>query len=127
MAQRITARNKVVLSPCASIRSIREVVRTYVKNLGVEVVEVGFGPDGRVDRDALGSLVDDKTAAVVFQSPNFFGVVEDAKALSDAAHGVKALCGGRRRRGRLARSARSAGQARVPTSSRARPNRSASP
>ena len=90
MAQRVTSRNKVVLA-----RSLhpqyREVVRTYIKNLGVEAVEVGYGPDGRIDKDALGRALDDKTAAVVCQSPNFFGVVEDIQALSDAAHGVKAL------------------------------------
>jgi len=90
MAQRITARNKVVLSR-ALHPQFREVIQTYIKNLGVEAVEVGFGPDGRIDRDALGRLVDDKTAAVVFQSPNFFGVVEDVQSLSGAAHGVKAL------------------------------------
>jgi glycine dehydrogenase subunit 1 len=90
MAQRITTRNKVVLA-----RSLhpqyREVVRTYIKNLGIEAIEVGFGPDGRLDMSELGRLVDDKTAAVVYQSPNFFGVIEDVKALSDAAHGVKAM------------------------------------
>jgi glycine cleavage system P protein (glycine dehydrogenase) subunit 1 len=90
MAQRITSRNKVVLARGLHPQ-FREVVRTYIKNLGVEAVEVGFGPDGRVDKDALGRLLDDKTAAVVLQSPNFFGVVEDVQALSDAAHGVKAL------------------------------------
>jgi glycine dehydrogenase subunit 1 len=90
MAQRITNRNKVVLA-----RSLhpqyREVVATYVKNLGLEAVEVGFGPDGRVDRAGLGRVVDDKTAAIVCQSPNFLGVIEDVQALSDAAHAVKAL------------------------------------
>jgi glycine dehydrogenase subunit 1 len=90
MAQRVTNRNKVVLA-----RSLhpqyREVVRTYIKNLGIEAVEVGFGPDGRIDRAGLGRAVDDRTAAVVYQSPNFFGVIEDVQALSDAAHGVKAL------------------------------------
>ncbi len=90
MAQRITGRNKVVLA-----RSLhpqyREVVRTYIKNLGVEAVEVGYGPDGRVDRDALGRLLDGATAALVCQSPNFFGVVEDLQGLSDAAHAVMAL------------------------------------
>ncbi len=90
MSQRVTGRNKVLLA-----RSIhpqyRDVVRTYIKNLGVEAVEVGYGPDGRVDKDALGRLLDDKTAAIVCQSPNFFGVVEDVQALSNAAHGVKAL------------------------------------
>ena len=90
MAQRVTGRNKVVVA-----RSIhpqfREVVRTYIKNLGVEAVEVGFGPDGRIDKGALGRLLDDATAAVVYQSPNFFGVIEDVPALSEAAHGRKAL------------------------------------
>jgi glycine dehydrogenase subunit 1 len=90
MAQRITGRDKIVLA-----RSLhpqyREVIGTYIKNLGVEIVEVGFGPDGRLDAAALGRAVDDGTAAVLFQSPNFFGVVEDVRALSEAAHGVKAL------------------------------------
>jgi glycine dehydrogenase subunit 1 len=90
MAQRITARNKVVLSRGLHPQ-FREVVRTYIKNLGVEAVEVGFGPDGRIDRNELGRLLDDKTAAVVYQSPNVFGVIEDVEALSGAAHGVKAL------------------------------------
>lgn len=90
MAQRVTGRNKVVLA--ASLHpQYREVVRTYIKNLGVEAVEVGFGPDGRVDAAALGRTLDDATAAVIVQSPNFFGVVEDLGALSAAAHAVKAL------------------------------------
>ena len=90
MAQRVTGRNKVVLA--ASLHpQYREVVRTYIKNLGVEAVEVGFGPDGRVDAAALGRLLDDATAAVVVQSPTFFGVVEALGALAGAAHAVKAL------------------------------------
>lgn len=90
MAQRITTRNKVLLARTLHPQ-YREVVRTYIKNLGLEAVDVPYGPDGRVDKDALGRALDEKTAAVVFQSPNFFGVVEDVQALSDAAHGRKAL------------------------------------
>ncbi len=90
MAQRVTGRNKVVLAGSLHPQ-YREVVRTYIKNLGIEAVEVGFGPDGRIDRTALGRLVDDKTAAVVYQSPNFFGVIEEVQALSDAAHAAKAM------------------------------------
>ncbi|HSA96004.1 MAG TPA: aminomethyl-transferring glycine dehydrogenase subunit GcvPA [Acidobacteriota bacterium] len=90
MAERVTGRNKVLIA-----RSLhpqyREVVRTYIKNLGFEAVEVGFGPDGRIDREALGRLLDDTIGAVVCQSPNFFGVIEDVQALSDAAHARKAL------------------------------------
>jgi glycine dehydrogenase subunit 1 len=90
MAQRVTGRNKVVLARSLHPQ-FREVVRTYIKNLGVEAVEVPFGPDGRIDGAALAKVLDDKTAAVVYQSPNFFGVVEDVKALSEAAHAVKAM------------------------------------
>jgi glycine dehydrogenase subunit 1 len=90
MAQRITSRDKVVLARGLHPQ-FREVVRTYIKNVGLEAVEVGFGPDGRIDREALAGLLDERTAALVVQSPNFFGVVEDVRALSEAAHGVKAL------------------------------------
>jgi glycine dehydrogenase subunit 1 len=90
MAHRVTDRNKVILA-----RSLhpqyREVVRTYVKNLGIEAVEVPWTPDGRIDTNVLRGLLDDKTAAVVYQSPNFFGVVEDVRGLSEAAHGMKAM------------------------------------
>jgi glycine dehydrogenase subunit 1 len=90
MVHRITGRDKVVLADSLHPQ-YREVVRTYIRNLGVTAVEVGFGPDGRVDPAELARTLDERTAAVVFESPNFFGVVEDVKALSDAAHGVKAL------------------------------------
>jgi glycine dehydrogenase subunit 1 len=90
MAHRVTDRNKVILA-----RSLhpqyREVVRTYVKNLGIEAVEVPWAPDGRIDKNALRGLLDDKTAAVVYQSPNFFGVIEDVRGLSEGAHGTKAM------------------------------------
>lgn len=90
MAQRVTSRNKVLLARTLHPQ-YRDVVRTYIKNLGLEAVEVPFGPDGRIDKNALGRSLDEKTAAVVCQSPNFFGVVEDVRALSDAAHAQKAL------------------------------------
>ena len=90
MAQRITTRNKVLLAGTLHPQ-YREVVRTYIKNLGFEAVDVPYGPDGRVDKDALLRALDESTAAVVCQSPNFFGVVEDVQALSDAAHDRKAL------------------------------------
>lgn len=90
MAQRLTGRPKVLIARTVHPQ-YREVVRTYVKNLGLRLEELPYGEEGRIDAEALGKAVDDETAAIVFQSPNFFGVVEDAQALSDAAHGRKAL------------------------------------
>jgi glycine dehydrogenase subunit 1 len=62
----------------------RETVRTYVQNLGLEIVEVGWGEDGRVDLDAIRAQAGDSFGVAV-QSPNFFGVIEDYEAVAKAA------------------------------------------
>jgi glycine dehydrogenase subunit 1 len=46
---------------------------------------------GRVDLDALAAAVSAETAAVLVQSPNFFGVVEDIQAIAEIAHAKGAL------------------------------------
>jgi glycine dehydrogenase subunit 1 len=90
MAHRLTGRSKILVA--ASLHpQYREVVRTYIRNLGVRAEEIPWGPDGRVDPVALGGHLDDDVCGVVFQSPNYFGIVEDIKALSDLAHGRKAV------------------------------------
>src|SRR5437762_1388635 len=58
-------------------------VRTYIQNLGLEIVEVGWGEDGRVDAEALRAACDGAFAVAV-QSPNFLGVVEDYGAVAAA-------------------------------------------
>jgi glycine dehydrogenase subunit 1 len=79
MAVRISRdkRRKVVLSR-ALHPEYREVVRTYLAE-DFEVVEVGFGPDGATDLQALRDTVDESTAAVLIGYPNFFGVVENLR------------------------------------------------
>ncbi|MGH9459556.1 MAG: aminomethyl-transferring glycine dehydrogenase subunit GcvPA [Thermoanaerobaculia bacterium] len=62
----------------------RETVRTYVRNLDIEIVEIGWGSDGRIDLDALRAAADETTFGIAVQSPNFFGVIEDYEAI-DAA------------------------------------------
>ncbi|MEO8648191.1 MAG: aminomethyl-transferring glycine dehydrogenase subunit GcvPA [Acidobacteriota bacterium] len=88
MAQRVTRRDKIVVA--ASVHpEYREVARTYTQHGDAEIVEAAF--DESTGRLADMSALDDKTAALVIQSPNFFGCVEDLKALADAAHAVGAL------------------------------------
>src|SRR5581483_11450378 len=65
----------------------RETVRTYIQNLGIEVVEVGWSDDGRVDLDALRAAAEGAFAVAV-QSPNFLGVVEDYDAIRAASEGT---------------------------------------
>ena len=66
-----------------------EVLRCYGEGRGFEVFHVKH-PDGRVDPARLDGL-DSETAAVVFQQPNFLGLIEDAGAVCEAAHGAGAL------------------------------------
>ena len=88
MAQRVTRRNKIVVAKSVH-PEYREVAQTYTKHGEAEIVEVDF--DEQTGRLADLSALDDKTAALVVQSPNFFGCVEDLKALADSAHEVGAL------------------------------------
>jgi glycine dehydrogenase subunit 1 len=88
MAQRVTRRNKIVVAKSVH-KEYREVANTYVQHGEAEVIEIDFDhTTGRVDDT---SPLDDKTAALVVQSPNFFGCVEDLASLAAAAHAVGAL------------------------------------
>ena len=83
-------RKKVVVANSIHPEYI-ETLRTYVQNLGIEIVEVGYLDDGRIDGEALKAAVDDSTFAVAVQSPNFFGVLEDYDAVAAIADGGGAL------------------------------------
>jgi glycine dehydrogenase subunit 1 len=90
LAERVSkGRKKVVVARSVHPQYL-ETLRTYVQNLGIEIVEVGPGPDGRIDIADLRSKTDDATFAVAVQSPNFFGVLEDYDAVAAVATGVKA-------------------------------------
>jgi glycine dehydrogenase subunit 1 len=90
MAHRLNGRPKILLARGVHPQ-YREVVRTYTRNLGLSVEEVPHAADGRMDAGALKGLIDDTTSGVVFQSPNYFGVLEDVGAVSDLAHARKAV------------------------------------
>jgi len=90
MAERITRRRRVLVA-----RSVhphyRDVLKTYSRSSGLEVVEIPFGAHGTVNQQALRSELGEDVAAVVASSPNFFGVVEHVPGLAQAAHSVGAL------------------------------------
>ncbi|EHJ46169.1 Glycine dehydrogenase (decarboxylating) [Solidesulfovibrio carbinoliphilus subsp. oakridgensis] len=75
MAVRHTRRRKVVVSETVS-PIYRIVLATYTKNLHLELVTVPHA-EGLDDMAALGAALDDKTAAVVVQNPNFLGQIQD--------------------------------------------------
>ncbi|MGH9339044.1 MAG: aminomethyl-transferring glycine dehydrogenase subunit GcvPA [Acidobacteriota bacterium] len=90
MASRVTRRKKFLL-PQNLHPNYRRVVETYISNLGLEVQDLPFTASGGVDLDRLEALLSDEHAAVVVQSPNFFGVIEEVGAVSRLAHSQGAL------------------------------------
>lgn len=89
MALRITGRDEIVVA-----RSVhpqyREVLATYTQQRGFAVREIGYLAAGSLDAAALEAALGPGTAAVVVQSPNFFGTLEDWEAAAAAArrHGA---------------------------------------
>ncbi|HYL67569.1 MAG TPA: aminotransferase class V-fold PLP-dependent enzyme, partial [Candidatus Limnocylindria bacterium] len=69
----------------------RQVLATYAKNLGLEIEEIHYTPSGQVDNAALTPELLATAAAVVVQSPNFFGVLEELPALAEKVHGAGGL------------------------------------
>ena len=90
MAERVTKRAKVVTSTSTHPQYL-EVVRTYVQHAGIHLELVPFDERTGQSWQALAAAIDNETAALVVQSPNFFGCIEDLSALADAAHAKGAL------------------------------------
>src|SRR6185437_3134298 len=90
MAARITGRNHIVVANTVH-PEYREVLKTYAQHQGLPKHVVGYGPDGRVDLEALEAAITEDTACVLIQSPNFFGVIEDVAAIAEMAHAKGAL------------------------------------
>ena len=90
MAERVTKRSKAIASSAAHPQYL-EVVRTYVQHAGIHLEVVPFDERTGQSWKSLAETVDNETAALVVQSPNFFGCIEDVAALADAAHAKGAL------------------------------------
>jgi glycine dehydrogenase subunit 1 len=84
MAVRITHRDKILIA-----RSVhpeyREVLRTYTTHQGFPVEELAYAKNGRLDLEDLKAKLNEEVAAVIIQTPNFFGILEqivEVKALA---------------------------------------------
>ena len=75
MSARITGKQKVVIPATVHPNAI-EVVKTYAFGKELEVVSIGHDEQDQIDQE---------TAAVLVQSPNYFGYLEDLNKWSDAA------------------------------------------
>ncbi|MCT6922648.1 aminomethyl-transferring glycine dehydrogenase subunit GcvPA [Metasolibacillus sp.] len=84
-----TRRKKILVSGAVH-PEYKDVVTTYAYGQSIEIVTVPT-KDGVTDIEALKGLVDDQTAAVMVQYPNFFGQIEDIQAIGDITHDAKGL------------------------------------
>lgn len=82
-------RTRVVI-PGSLHPEYRQTIETYLTCLDAEAVVVP-APEGVVDLDELRAAVDDQTACVLLQQPNFFGCIEDADEATRIAHAAGAL------------------------------------
>jgi glycine dehydrogenase subunit 1 len=86
MAGRITKRKRVLLSEAVN-PEYRKVIQTYINPDDQEIILIPYvEEEGRTDTKALFDLLDGEAGAVVIQSPNFFGVIEDLHPIAEKAH-----------------------------------------
>lgn len=84
-----TKRKKVLLSNAVH-PEYRDVVKTYAKGPGLEVVEIPY-KNGVTDVDALQKEMNEDVACVIVQYPNFFGQIEPLKEIEPIAHAHKGM------------------------------------
>ena len=84
-----TRRKKVLVSSTVHPES-KDVLRSYAKGQYIDVVEIPHN-NGVTDVEELKQLMSDEIAAVIVQYPNFFGRVEELKAIEEVAHAEKAM------------------------------------
>jgi glycine dehydrogenase subunit 1 len=91
MAARLTGKGRALVAKTVH-PEYREVLGTYAKHQGLPLDEFGYVADaGSIDLEDLERRIDDLTGAVVVQSPNFFGIVDQVKAAGEIAHRRGAL------------------------------------
>ncbi len=89
MALRVTGRRKVILDDTVN-PIYRKMLRSYTTNLEIELSELP-SKNGLTDRNRIAENLDDETAGVIVQNPNFFGCVDDFSDVAKIAHKAGAL------------------------------------
>jgi len=89
MAIRVTGRNKIIMDSGVNL-IYRTMLYTYTSNLSVEFVETPV-IHGQSSREEIYKHLDDKTAAIIVQNPNFFGAIDDHSDIVKEAHSKGAL------------------------------------
>ncbi len=90
MAYRIKKKPKILVAKTLHPQ-YKKAINTYTRRLNIKIEEINYSDSGEIDFNDLQKKLDDETSGVIFQSPNFFGVIEDIKRVSGIAHSSQAL------------------------------------
>ena len=75
MAVRTNGRSRIIID--AGVNPVyRKILKTYVINQDVDIIEVDL-KDISTDREKMTGLLDDRACALIVQTPNYFGIVDD--------------------------------------------------
>ncbi len=92
MTKRLLPQRSKVLVARSLHPQYRQVIQTYLDGVpGVQIVELPWGEDGRIDFAQLTHHLDNTVCGVVVGYPNVFGVIEDIARINDATHQAGAL------------------------------------
>lgn len=83
----VTRNKKIIVSETVH-PEYRQVLATYAHGRGLDVLTVP-SINGSIDLQALEAAVDEQTAGVIVQYPNFFGKIEPLKEVEQITHGAK--------------------------------------
>lgn len=84
MAINATGKRRIIID--GGVNPIyRKMIHSYTSNLAIELIEIPV-THGQSNRESLYKAFDDKTAAVILQNPNFFGVIDDHTDIVEKAH-----------------------------------------
>ena len=86
------SKSRRILMPRTVHPNYRKTVQAIVGAQGIELVEIDYDrAGGHIDPAGLGDYAGEDITALVVPQPNFFGVLEEAGALTDWAHANGAL------------------------------------
>ncbi len=81
------SRKKKILAASNIHPEYLEIINSYIQNLDISIEQVDFDEtSGKVNIDDLKSKLGDDIGGLIFQSPNFFGVIEEADQITEIAH-----------------------------------------
>jgi glycine dehydrogenase subunit 1 len=90
MSVSVTGRHGKVVTAASVHPEYRQILATYFADLDIELVTVA-APGGTVSPAEIAAAIDERTACVLVQQPNFFGCIEQMEPIAKAAHVKGAL------------------------------------